>query len=81
MLLAPWLHGSIAISRPSKTLWVSKPAPAERRGVYALLVIAAGLTLAACNTVPRPSGHPTAVIGLPGNNSRFDYATIDSSRG
>lgn len=81
MLFTPWLHGCIAISRPSKTPWVLDSAPADSRGVCALLVIAAALMLAACNTVPTPSGHPTAVIGLPGNNSRFDYATIDSSRG
>lgn len=81
MLLTPWLRGSIALSRPSKTPWVLDSAPAESRGVCARLVIAAALTLAACNTVPTPSGHPPAEIVLPGNNSRFDYATIDSWRG
>jgi len=44
---------------------------------------AVALTVAACQatSTPPPPAHPAPEIVLPGDNSRFDYASLDSSRG
>ena len=65
-------------------------AEGARRSRTARLVVAAALIVAACTT-NRPPTHqntdtslplrPVAEVPLPGDDSRFDYATLDKQRG
>lgn len=60
-----------------------------RRRPLAWPVIAAALIAAACTKTTTPQHnadlplplHPVAEIGLPGDDSRFDYANLDAPRG
>jgi YVTN family beta-propeller protein len=66
---------------------IAKDTPRYR---FVRLVVAAALVAAACTNTPTPQQHnsdaplpirPVTEIALPGDNSRFDYASLDAQRG
>src|SRR4051794_36118360 len=74
--------------RPTSMPPTTKHTPASRHGM-ARAVIVVALVVAACSNTPSDYEtstyslplRPVAQIPLPGDNSRFDYASLDPQRG